>query len=244
MAMKFSIDHKSPVPLHAQVEALIRDMHDLKEFRDGKLLPNEIELAKQLGISRNTVRQATNKLVIEGLLTRKKGVGTWFTDRSIDTRLRNWSSFSQEMISKGMTVKNFEIKSAFVKPSREVINFLEVSPDTMVLQLDRLRGTPDGPFVMFYSWFHPRVGLKGTEDFARPLYEILENDYATVVKLSREEISACAADKILASKLGIKVGSPILKRVRMVFDPGNRPVEYNIGYYKGDSFAYKIESER
>jgi len=40
------------------------------------------------------------------------------------------------------------------------------------------------------------------------------------------------------------VGAPILQRLRMVYDPGNRPVEYNIGFYRGDRFTYKIESER
>ncbi len=242
--MKFEIDHKSPLPLHAQVEALIRDLQQITEYREGKLLPNEIELAKQLGISRNTIRQATNKLVYEGVLVRKKGVGTRFIDTGIDTRLNNWSSFSQEMQAKGLEVKNFEISARWVRPSQEVIAFMDLPEDVDILQMDRLRGTPEGPFVQFYSWFHPRVGLTGKEDFSRPLYEILENEYSTIAKLSREEISACAASKEMASRLKVKEGDPLLKRVRMVFDPGHRPVEYNIGYYKGDSFTYKIESER
>jgi GntR family transcriptional regulator len=242
--MKYSIDHKSPVPLHAQVEELIRDMYREPEYRDGKLLPNEVELAKQLGISRNTVRQATNKLVYEGVLTRKKGVGTRFADTEVDTRLNNWLSFSQEMRAKGMEVKNFRIESSWLMPEKSVAQFLQIPEDMEVLQLDRLRGTPDGPFVMFYSWFHPRIGLTGKEDFSRPLYEILERDYSTIVKVSREEISAVSADKEIAVLLKVPVGAPILKRVRMVFDPGNRPVEYNTGYYRGDRFTYKIESER
>ena len=71
--MKYSIDHKSSVPLHAQVEELIRKMAELKPYKEGKFLPNEVVLAKQLGISRNTLRQATSKLVYEGVLIRKKG---------------------------------------------------------------------------------------------------------------------------------------------------------------------------
>ena len=241
--MKFTIDHHSPIPFHAQVEELLRELQKEKEYRDGKLLPNEVELAKQLGISRNTIRQATNKLVIEGLLIRKKGVGTKFSDTSIDTRINNWSSFSQEMNSKGMVVKNYEIKTSWVKASETVKQFLKIDA-TEVLQLERLRGTPELPFVMFYSWFHPRVGLTGKEDFSKPLYEILENDYSTIAILSQEEISACAADKLLAKKLDLEEGDPVLKRIRMVYDPGRRPIEYNIGYYRGDSFTYKIESER
>ena len=242
--MKFAIDHNSQLPLHAQVEELIRDLHRLPEYRDGKLLPNEVELAKQLGISRNTVRQATNKLVYEGVLTRKKGVGTRFVDTGIDTRLNNWSSFSQEMRAKGLEVKNFHIETKWVKPEENVARFLEVLEDNIVLQLDRLRGTPEGPFVIFHSWFHPRVGLTGKEDFTRPLYEIMEKDYSTIAKLSREEISAVKADASLAEILNVDACASILKRVRMVYDPGKRPIEYNVGYYRGDSFTYKIESER
>lgn len=242
--MKLAIDHNSPVPLHAQVEALLLSLRDQEEYREGKLLPNEVELAKQLGISRNTVRQATHKLVIEGILTRKKGVGTKFSGKSFDTRLKNWSSFTQEMLSKGMEVKNYEIQTRWIHPPVEVIQFLQTDPGTKILQLNRLRGTPDFPFVLFHSWFHPRVGLTGEEDFSKPLYEILEQEYATIPKISHEEISACAADDVLAKKLNIKKKDPILKRVRKVYDPGKRPVEYNVGFYRGDSFTYKLESER
>ena len=90
----------------------------------------------------------------------------------------------------------------------------------------------------------PKLGLTGEEDFNRPLYELLENDFSVVAKLSKEEITAVAADKTLAELLKIKEGDPILKRKRFVFDPGRRPIEYNVGYYKSDSIVYTVESER
>jgi GntR family transcriptional regulator len=242
--IKYRIDHQSSVPLHAQVEQLIRKMAELKPYKEGKLLPNEVDLAKQLGISRNTLRQATSKLVYEGVLIRKKGVGTRFSDTHVDSRARNWSSFSQEMSAKGIQVKNFEIRATWVSPDREVARFLGIGGNRKVLQMERLRGTAKGPFVYFISWFHPRIGLTGSEDFSKPLYEILEKEYATVVRVSKEEISACLADRELALKLNMDQDQPVLKRKRLVFDPGHRPVEYNIGYYRGDSFTYTIESER
>ncbi len=76
------------------------------------------------------------------------------------------------------------------------------------------------------------------------MYEILEKNYATIAQLSKEEIIAIAANEFLAQKLGMKPGDPILKRKRYVFDPGSRPIEYNLGFYRGDSFVYTIESER
>jgi len=242
--MKFEIDHKSIVPLHAQVEELIRRMSSKPEYKNGRLLPNEVDLAKQLGISRNTVRQATNKLVYEGVLVRKKGVGTWFADTSVNTRIKNWLSFSQEMKSKGIKIINYAINTDWVIPDPVVADFFGIPKNEKILKMERLRGREDGPFVFFISYFHPRIGLTGKEDYTRPLYEILEKDYAIVVKISKEELSALSADKNLAKMLGIKTGDPILKRKRMVYDPGSRPVEYNIGYYRADSFVYTIESER
>jgi GntR family transcriptional regulator len=110
--------------------------------------------------------------------------------------------------------------------------------------MSRLRGREEYPFVYFISYFHPMVGLTGNEDFSKPLYEILEKEHSVIAKTSKEEISARAADKFLATKLGINTGDAILKRKRFVFDPGGRPIEYNIGYYRADSFVYTIESER
>ena len=242
--MSFSIDHKSSIPLHAQVENLLRELIGSDEYKKGKFLPNEVSFAKQLGISRNTVRQATHKLVYEGLLIRKKGIGTKVADQSVDTRINNWLSFTQEMKSKGIEIKNFEIDTEWVEASEEIAEFFRIQPGKKILKMSRLRGRIDYPFVYFISYFHPMVGLTGNEDFSKPLYEILEKEHSVVAKLSKEEISARAADKFLAHKLNINTGDAILKRKRFVFDPGSRPIEYNIGYYRADSFVYTIESER
>jgi len=242
--MGFSIDHKSAIPLHIQVEKLLRELISSEEYKNGKFLPNEVSFAKQLGISRNTVRQATNKLVYEELLIRKKGVGTKVADQSVDSRLNNWLSFTQEMQSKGIQIKNYEINTEWVEASDEIARFFGIKPGKKILKMVRLRGRVEYPFVYFVSYFHPNTGLKGNEDFTRPLYEILEKEHSVVAKLSKEEISARTADNFLAEKLNINPGDAILKRKRFVFDPGSRPIEYNIGYYRADSFVYKIESER
>ena len=44
---------------------MLRKLIEQPEYQNGKLLPNEVLIAKKLGISRNTVRQAANKLVHE-----------------------------------------------------------------------------------------------------------------------------------------------------------------------------------
>ncbi|MGO1243890.1 MAG: GntR family transcriptional regulator [Sphingobacterium sp.] len=243
--MKVSIDHSSAVPLHIQVEQLLRKMVDSTEYSEGKLLPNEVNLAKRLAISRTTLRQAINKLVYEGLLIRKKGVGTWVNDnRSLSTKSKNWLSFSQEMAARGIPIRNFELHVSWVTPDQELSNFFEIKKDKKILKLVRLRGTIEGPFVYFVSYFHPRVNLTGEEDFKLPLYEMLERTHAVVADKSMEEIGARAAGDFLAEKLEIDAHQPVLFRKRHVYDQGGRPIEFNLGYYNAESFTYTVESTR
>jgi GntR family transcriptional regulator len=91
------IDHKSATPLHMQVEMLLRELIKEPKYINGALFPKEVDIAKKLGISRNTVRQAISKLVIEGYLERKKGVGTKVASQNISTQLKSWMSFTREM---------------------------------------------------------------------------------------------------------------------------------------------------
>jgi GntR family transcriptional regulator len=242
--MRYSLDHKSPVPLHIQAETLLRKLIEEEEYQNGKLLPNEVELAKMLAISRTTLRQAINKLVYEGLLIRKKRTGTKVAPVAVSSKSNNWLSFSQEMKLRGIPIKNFELHISWVTPDEALANFFEIKTDRQVLKMEKLRGKPNEPFVYFVSYFHPRVGLTGEEDFKMPLYEMLETEHSVVATLSKEEISAKAADAFIAEKLRIATGSPILFRKRFVFDRGERPIEYNLGYYKADSFIYTVESIR
>lgn len=242
--MKISLNHNSPVPLHIQIEEQLRIAIKSEEYQKGVKLPNEMDLSKQLGISRSTLRQSINKLVFDGLLMRKKGVGTFVKKTSVSSKAQNWLSFSQEMKALGIETKNYELHLSWVKPTEELCLFFDIKNDVRVLKLERLRGNNEFPFVYFISYFNPRIGLTGNEDFSRPLYDILGQDYNSIAKLSKEEISAISADAMLAEKLELKTGEPILKRKRFVFDPGSRPLEWNVGYYKADSFTYTLEFER
>jgi GntR family transcriptional regulator len=148
------------------------------------------------------------------------------------------------MHNKGVEFINFDIKVSWIIADADVANTLQIDEGKKILKLERLRGVSKGPFVYFISYFHPRVGLSGKEDFTRHLYEILEQDHATIASISKEKINAIAATAEIAKKLNVKKGDPILYRKRVVCDPGDRPIEYNVGYYRGDSFSYEIDIKR
>ena len=235
------LDHNSSIPLHVQAEELLRDMVRDEEYSKGKLFPNEIELSKSLNISRNTLRQAINKLVTEGLLIRKKGFGTTVASHNVMSNARNWKSFSQEMRAQGIKVQNFELHISYRNAPEETREFFGLKTETSLLCLERLRGKPGLPFVYFISYFNPDIPMTVEEDMSIPLYEILEKKYGIIVKTSKEQIFAIGADPETAAKLGIAEGAPVLVRKRFVLDRNDIPVEYNIGYYRADSFTYSIE---
>ncbi len=143
------IDHSSPIPLHMQVELLLRELIEQDEYQGGKLLPKEVDLAKHLGISRNTVRQATNKLVHENLLTRKKGVGTKVAQKQVTTSLDHWFSFSQEMEDQGRELITYRIDTGWVAADADIARQLEIEEGRMVLKLERLKGQPHFTFLHF-----------------------------------------------------------------------------------------------
>jgi GntR family transcriptional regulator len=242
--MKVQIDHNSKLPLHVQVEELLRKMVAAPEFKGGAFLPKEIELANRLGVSRNTVRQATNKLQHEGLLTRKKGVGTKAAmKKPLATGLDHWYSFTREMQEKGIHVINLELKVHWVAADKKIADFFNIPKGTRVLRLAKLKGTSGDSIVYFESYFHPRIGITEKDEFDMPLYTMLEQKYGVVVVRSSENISAQLAGPV-SRKLKIKATEPVLVRERFVYDAGDRPIEYNLGYYRSDKFIYSIDIKK
>jgi len=239
------IDHKSKIPLHVQVEEHVRKLIGSEKFKNGAFLPKEVELANRLGVSRNTIRQATNKLENEGLIVRKKGVGTRVAEKKgLFTGLDHWYSFTQEMQEKGIVVTNLSLKVEWVIANETIRNFFGSKVDKKVLKLSKLKGEASGePIVYFESYFHPRIGISENDEFDKPLYAMLEAKYGVVVNRSYENISAKLAGS-LSKKLGVDPGSAVLFRERFVYDVGDRPVEYNIGYYRSDKFIYSIDIKK
>lgn len=239
------IDHKSPIPLRAQVEQLLRNIVRLPEYRSGKqLLPDEMTLAAKLGVSRGTVRSGISKLVFEGLLERKPGVGTRIVNRQVESGVSAWRSFTREMAKKGIKVKDFHHQYDQVTVTPEAAEALRIERNSKVWQLSRVRGWDDQRILQSISWFHPRLQLKGDEDFTQPLYEVIESTTGTRPHHAHEEFRAIIADHASAKMLNVPGKSPLLLRQHTVFDAGNRPFEHAEVKYVSSRFALSLDLKR
>ena len=243
--MDFKLDQNSPIPLYAQIEIYLRELIVKDKYKNGdELLPNEVAMSKKLGVSRNTIRQAINELVRDGLIERKKGVGSKVLNKKISTRLDNWISFTNEMRNQGIDVVDYLVKISLVNAEDEVYTALSVPKTQQIWKLEKIRGSEKAKYLYSVSYFHPRVGIRGDENFRTPLYELLEKEHDIVVATSKEKLRAITADRSLTSILDLEKCTALLKRERLVCDMGDRPIEYNIVYYHTDFFTYDIDIKR
>ena len=82
--------------MHAQIRERLREMVAQGLFAVNDQLPAESELARALGVSRMTIRQAITPLVAEGLLNRVHGRGTYVAHPKLEASLARLLSFSEE----------------------------------------------------------------------------------------------------------------------------------------------------
>jgi len=80
---------KRPERLYRSVQEAIRNYIVENGLSPGDPMLSESELARQLGVSRNSVREAVKALEINGFLVTRHGAGVFVGDFSFDTLLDN-----------------------------------------------------------------------------------------------------------------------------------------------------------
>jgi GntR family transcriptional regulator len=148
------------------------------------------------------------------------------------------------MAAKGITVENFRLEYRQVEANDAAARALQLESPTQVWRLARVRGWDGKAVLHSLSWFHPRIGLKGTEEFNQPLYELLEAAAGVRPHHAREEFSAVSADAALAPLLEVKRGTPLLLRRHTVFDAKNRPFEFAEVRYVSSRFLLTLDMRR
>jgi len=82
----------------------LHDMITSGELQHGDKLPSQDRLAEQFGVSRNTIREAVNRLTVIGLLSSKQGVGTVVNTSSPSGSI---ASLSGHFLLQPSTVREF-----------------------------------------------------------------------------------------------------------------------------------------
>ena len=116
----------------------------------GTRLPNEMEVAESLGVSRGTLRSALNTLVQEGLIIRRQGIGTFVTSNKplLRNNLHINLGATEIIESMGLEPGCTYMKCEIVSAEDKTADLLDLTPGTNVIFLERVR-TADGQPVVF-----------------------------------------------------------------------------------------------
>lgn len=244
MDMTFTVDPRHPLPLHAQVERLLRQLIAEPAYRAGATLPDEVGMAKRLGISRNTVRSAIERLVREGLVERRRGVGTRVVRAPAAVHDAAWDAFLGELEPRGAGIAVAAATAELATLPPDEARALGCDSGSAALRVERTLADGDGTLGLIRSWFHPRVPLAARDDFRLPLWERIERELGVIPTVAQEEVAAVVADAALARQLACARGLALLKRRRVVCDAQARPLEVATAWYRGDRCRRAIELRR
>ncbi|MDO8211035.1 GntR family transcriptional regulator [Conexibacter sp. CPCC 206217] len=212
-----------------------RIRRDLEErIRDGALapggrLPSETELSSSYGVTRMTVRQAIGRLVEDGLVVRRHGVGTFVASNSrVRRSLNSLSGFAEELRADGKETTTEVVAQALELPSAELAEELSMMPGEQYVRIERLRSIDGHPTAVQESWVPVRLcpGMDRVQLVDGSLYATLRGTFGISLVWAEQEIRALAATERLAQQLQVDVATPLLEVVRRTFGEGNVTVEH------------------
>ncbi len=233
-------------PLYAQIEDYLRRRLISGELRPGDVLPTEAELCRTFHVSRFTVRQALDRLVREGLLTRQRGRGTTVTrPQLVEHPLSGFYTFAEAVAGTGLPHSSTVLGRTVGPASPEEAEQLALRPDDQVLRLVRLRSVGHEPLLLETSHlpFALCPALLDADLEQQSLYQVLEMRCGILVTRARETIRPALLDRSQADLLGVAPPAAAFHVLRVAY-AGDRPVEWRESFIRGDRFAYLVELPR
>jgi DNA-binding GntR family transcriptional regulator len=236
---KFTLDRSSPVPLYFQIAEQFEQAILSGKIAPGERIENEIALAKDLGLSRPTMRQAIQVLVDKGMLVRKRGVGTQVVHGKIRRSVELTSLFD-DLSAAGQKPRTEVISVGKVAAEEDVAHELQLEIGEDVWSLERLRFVGKEPLALMHN-FIPLdvVDLAAVDLGTTGLYAHLRAS-GILMRVARQRIGARGATAVEAELLGEKKGAPLLTMARTAYDNAGRAVEFGRHVYRPELYAFEL----
>jgi DNA-binding GntR family transcriptional regulator len=233
------VDPNSPEPLYSQVARQLRAAIEDGGLPTGGRLDNEVDLAARLHLSRPTIRQAIQSLVNEGLLVRKRGVGTQVVRTKVARPLR-LSSLFDDLSTLGDKPETVVLVNRVEPAGEDVAEQLETPGLERVRRLKRVRSTGGEPLAIMNNHLPDGI-IEPTDDELRDkgLYQLLR---AAGIRLhaAQQNVGARLATEEDAELLDEKPGAALLTMQRTTYDEGGRVVEYGWHVYRASRYSFNL----
>ncbi|SCL35597.1 GntR family transcriptional regulator [Micromonospora rhizosphaerae] len=233
-----TIDRSSPVPLYHQLAEQLGTAIRCGQLQPGDPFENEIALAERLNLSRPTVRRAIQELVSQGLLLRRRGLGTTVANRKVHRRAELTSLYDDLKRDAGRPT-TIVLQHELVRDQR-VAAALDLPADAELLSIVRVRFSDNRPLAILRNWLPSSCADITREQLqAQGLYALLRDRGVRPV-VAHQTIGARTPTAAERRHLGLKPSEPVLTMTRSAFDSAGNPVEYGDHCYRAQDYSIEV----
>jgi GntR family transcriptional regulator len=197
----------------------------------GDIIPSEIQLAHDLGVSQGTVRKAITELVEHNVLTRRQGRGTFVAYHNSERALFHFFHIVDDKGRKVMP-ESTTLSCRRKRASRTESSKLDLAPGSSVVSIERIRKFNDRPTMLetitLPSEPFGELSNVGACDLPNMLYELYEKKFGITIHSADEQLRAVASSDHDASLLDLTTGTPLLEIERVAMTLDKTPVELRI----------------
>jgi GntR family transcriptional regulator len=222
------------LPAYQRIQTSIRKRIDSGQLQPGDAVASERDLAKLHQVSLMTARHALASLEREGLVERRRGIGTFVATPKI--HFNKLMSYTEQMAGRSLTASSKVLFSKLIDTEPEAAARLSLPPTSSVIKLERLRHAAGEPFALETCYLSAAEfpGLLDAPIGRDSLFGILERNYKVELGYADEEVDATAADPRIAELLGVPRRDPLLRIRQLIFSTKGKAIMYVLGFYRSD----------
>lgn len=238
------IDKTSPVPYYYQLRQILEGEIRSGRPDGGTKLPSEAALCSLYSVSRTVVRQALSDLEGAGLIVRHKGKGSFVAQpKTPEYLVQSLTSLYEDVHKRGQRLETQVLRLEREPVSPVIADHLQLGASEEIVLLERLRIVDGEPWEVTTAYLPHSLCAPILElDMAnRSLYETLEQHLGLRLHRGRRSVEAEQASRMIAKRLGIPDGAPVLVLNGTTYLEDGRPVEHFVGIHRGDRSRFEVE---
>lgn len=214
------------------------------EFKSGEQLPFEKELCVEYETSKMTIKKAFDLLVEDGLIIKKRGVGTFIKD--IDMKEIEKLIFAKQFM--GLTTSNPEKKVTskvlhfdIIKATPLIEKQLNIAPESFVYDIHRIRYADNQPIVVEKTYMPIDLVPGLTEKhLEKSLYQYIENELECKIQSSHRKITVRKADDDETGYLDLEKGDPVAVAEQVAYFDNGKAFEFSFSVHRYDHFSAQL----
>jgi DNA-binding GntR family transcriptional regulator len=233
------LNRSGTTPLYHQVATKFEVAIRQGTLPPGSRIENEVSLAERLQLSRPTIRRAIQTLVDDGLIVRRRGIGSQVVHGQV-TRGMELTSLYDDIQRGGSRAETTVVSFGNNPANAHVAQSLGVPTGTVVTESIRIRYADKIPMAVLHNWIPHSIGTLTKEELdGKGLYQILR-ERGFVPQVGKQRISARKVTQAEAKELDIESGAAVLTMERTAYDSMGRAIEHGEHIYRTDLYSLEF----